>query len=97
MSSDEIRLMVAEALREELRKAATVQPESDRYLSVAEAAVLSGLDVSTIRSWFGKKLTRYGGKRSPRVLESELRRAMRPTPTDLNVSSKADELLRGKH
>jgi excisionase family DNA binding protein len=65
----EIRMLIDAALDERL----PVQPGAEAYLSVKEAAALSGLEEQTIRKWISQRRIRvYKAGRAARVKLSEI-------------------------
>lgn len=73
---EQLRALIAETVRAELRRERTEQP--DDYLSPAHAATTFDVKPATIRRWVKSgKLTRYGQGRVLRVSRAELERFMK--------------------
>lgn len=107
MSIEEtIRVEVRAAVREELapllhrlEDALSSAAASDDYLSVNEAAELTGVGANTIRDWIHTgRLPEHRTGRSLRVRRDELHRAMTSTkekPARPSVEEQAARILRG--
>jgi hypothetical protein len=80
MSADILKVLspmqieaINELIEAKLREQKAPDVPTDRFLSVAEAAQVSGHPPGTIRTWMYRgTIKNYGRRRSPRVLLSEI-------------------------
>lgn len=75
---DQLRAMIADAVRAEVAKQLAAAREPDEYLSTAEAARLAGVAAGTVRRWIREgRLAEHRAGRVVRVRRADLEAFLR--------------------